>query len=234
MKRTNQMMLALLAGTAAMGVAGIGAAQTAPQTAPTSQQAPTDPAAAQQTPASPAPVGQTATPAAGQTASTTPTNPSVGGAPMLPSKTIVENAETASNLSTLVEAVKAAGLEQTLSQPGPYTVFAPTNDAFKRLAPGTVATLMKPENKATLTKVLNYHVVPGAVTIEDLQARAQAGGGKVTLTTVEGDPLIVTVEGQMITLTDVNGNKSYVETGDVRQANGVVHVVNGVVLPKLG
>jgi len=161
-------------------------------------------------------------------------NPTVGGAAMLPGKTIVENASAASNLTTLVAAVKAAGLDATLAQPGPYTVFAPTNDAFARLAPGTVDTLLKPENKPTLTKVLTYHVVPGKITIEDLRARAAANNGTVTLTTVEGDPLTVTVEGQMVTLTDVNGNKSYVETGDVKQANGVVHVVNGVVLPKLG
>lgn len=212
MKRST-LSLALLASAAALAGAGVTVAQTTTpdQTTPGTQ-----------APAAPAPDAAQAP------------NPTVGGAAMLPSKTIVENASQASNLSTLVEAVKAAGLDQTLSGAGPYTVFAPTNDAFSRLAPGTVATLMKPENKPTLTKVLTYHVVPGSITIEDLQARAASEGGKVTLTTVEGEPLVVTVQGQMVTLTDVNGNKSYVETGDVRQANGMVHVVNGVILPKLG
>ncbi|MFA5968289.1 MAG: fasciclin domain-containing protein [Sphingomonas sp.] len=213
MKRLTRTMLVALAGAAAIGGTSLGYAQTSPQAAP-APDAPADQAA--------------------QDNSATPPNPEVGGAAMLKSKTIAENASAASNLTTLVEAVKAAGLEQTLSQPGPYTVFAPTNDAFARLAPGTVATLMKPENKATLTKVLTYLVVPGTITIEDLQTKAAAGGGTVTLTTVEGDPLVVAVNGRMITLTDVNGNKSYVEVGDVRQSNGVVHVVNGVVLPKLG
>ncbi|MGJ3647118.1 fasciclin domain-containing protein [Sphingomonas sp. GlSt437] len=192
-------------------------------------QATTPPAPASDPMATPAPP-DTGAPASTATAS----NPSVGGAPMSTSKTIVDNASAASNLTTLVSAVKAAGLDATLAQPGPYTVFAPTNAAFSRLAPGTVDTLLKPANKATLTKVLTYHVVPGTITIDDLKAKAAAGGGKVLLTTVEGEPLTVAVDGQMITLIDVHGNKSYVETGDVRQSNGIVHVVNGVVLPKLG
>lgn len=153
---------------------------------------------------------------------------------MFPTKTIAENAAAASNLTTLVKAVQAAGLGQTLSGPGPFTIFAPTNDAFSRLAPGTIDTLLKPENKATLTKVLTYHVVPGTITIADLKARTSATGGKTTLTTVEGETLSVEIAGGAITLTDVNGNKSYVETGDVRQSNGIVHIVNGVVIPKLG
>lgn len=213
MKRSTQTCLFLLASAAAFGGAGVTAAQT--------------------TPAMPHPAAAPTAPAA-NVSKPLPPNPSVGGAAMAPDKTIVENASAASNLSTLVEAVKAAGLDGTLAQPGPYTVFAPTNAAFSRLAPGTVDTLLKPENKETLTKVLTYHVVPGKISIEDLQAKAAANGGKVTLTTVEGEPLDVSVDGRMITLTDVNGNKSYVETGDVRQANGIVHVVNGVVLPKLG
>jgi uncharacterized surface protein with fasciclin (FAS1) repeats len=192
-------------------------------------QATTPPAPASDPMATPAPT-DTSAPASTATAA----NPSVGGAPMSTSKTIVDNASAASNLTTLVSAVKAAGLDTTLAQPGPYTVFAPTNAAFSRLAPGTVDTLLKPANKATLTKVLTYHVVPGTITIDDLKAKAAAGGGKVLLTTVEGEPLTVAVDGQMITLIDVHGNKSYVETGDVRQSNGIVHVVNGVVLPKLG
>lgn len=183
--------------------------------------------------------GTTAAPAAGQTADTTaatatPANPTVGGVAMDATKPIAANASVAPNLTTLVSAVKAAGLVETLSGPGPFTVFAPTNDAFTRLAPGALTTLLKPENKATLKKVLTYHVVPGTVTLADLQAQAKAGGGKVTLTTVEGEPLIVEFTGAAAQLTDVNGNKSYIETPDVRQSNGVVHVVNGVVLPKLG
>lgn len=160
-------------------------------------------------------------------------NPAVGGAAMLDTKTIVENASAASNLTTLVSAVKAAELVETLSGTGPFTVFAPTNDAFGRLAPGTVDTLMKPDNKPTLVKVLTYHVVPGKLTLDDILAQVKAGGGKATLTTVEGEPLTVESANGAISLTDVNGNKSYIETANVRQSNGIVHVVNGVLVPKL-
>jgi uncharacterized surface protein with fasciclin (FAS1) repeats len=160
-------------------------------------------------------------------------NPTVGGVPMMATRTIVDNASAAPNLSTLVAAVKAADLAATLSGPGPFTVFAPTNEAFARLAPGMVDTLLKPENKTSLIKVLSYHVVPGAITADDLRQRIAAGGGSATLTTVEGDPITATLVGAIIALTDVNGNKSYVETADVRQSNGVVHVVNGVIVPKL-
>lgn len=184
-----------------------------------------------------------AAPATGTTAAAAPApaagaNPTVGGAAMDATKTIVDNAAAAPNLTTLVSAVKAADLATTLAGSGPFTVFAPTNEAFGRLAPGTVETLMKPEQKANLAKVLKYHVVPGTLTIDDLKAKAAAGGGTATLTTVEGQPLTVkinkTAQGEAVELTDANGNKSYVETGDVRQSNGVVHVVNGVVVPKLG
>lgn len=161
-------------------------------------------------------------------------NPTVGGAAMDETKPIAANAAAAPNLSTLVSAVKAAGLATVLSGPGPFTVFAPTNDAFNRLAPGTLNTLLKPDNKATLAKVLSYHVVPGTVTLADIQAKIAAGGGKATLTTVEGETLTLEAANDGIQLTDVNGNKSFIETADVRQSNGVVHVVNGVVLPKLG
>ena len=160
-------------------------------------------------------------------------NPAVGGVAMDAAKPIPENAAAAPNLTTLVSAVKAADLVATLSGPGPFTVFAPTNDAFGRLAAGTVDTLMKPENKATLVKVLTYHVVPGAITFEQLKQQMTAGGGTTTLTTVEGEALSVTDVNGAIQLSDVNGNKSYVEVPDVRQSNGVVHVVNGVLIPKL-
>jgi uncharacterized surface protein with fasciclin (FAS1) repeats len=160
-------------------------------------------------------------------------NPTVGGVAMVETKTIAENTAAAPNLTTLVGAIKAADLTATLSGPGPFTVFAPTNDAFTRLPAGELATLMKPEYKATLAKILNYHVVPGALTYDQLKQQIAAGGGTAKLTTVEGSPLTVTQADGTLLLTDVNGNKSYVETPDVRQSNGIVHVVNGVVLPKV-
>lgn len=199
-------------------------ATPAPRPAPTTTATPTAGAAAA------VPQG-TATPAA-----TTP-NPPVGGAAMDATKTIVENASAAPNLTTLVGAVKAAGLVDTLSGPGPFTVFAPTDEAFGRVDKTTLATLMKPAGKATLTKALTYHVVPGTITIADLRARIAAGGGTAKLTTVEGDPITATIVtangGEAIALSDMNGNKSYVEVADVRQSNGIVHVVNGVMFPKL-
>lgn len=177
--------------------------------------------------------GDTAS-ASGSAAASASANPSVGGAPMLANRTIVQNASAAPNLSTLVAGVKAAGLVETLSGPGPFTVFAPTNDAFNRLAPGTLDTLLKPENKASLTKVLTYHVVSGNVSAAQLQQQITAGGGTARLTTVAGETLTATVENGSVALTDSNGSKSYVETPDVRQSNGVVHVVNGVLVPRLG
>lgn len=158
----------------------------------------------------------------------------VGGAPMLPTATIVANASKASNLSTLVKAVQAADLTATLSGPGPFTVFAPTNEAFGRLAPGTLDQLMKPEQKASLAKLLTYHVVAGKLDAAALKQQIQAGGGTATLTTVEGQPLKATLENDALVLTDVGGGKSYVTQYDVEQSNGIVHVVNGVLAPKLG
>jgi len=174
-----------------------------------------------------------AAPAAAPAADATP-NPTVGGAAMDATKPIAANAAAAPNLTTLVSAAKGADLIATLSGPGPFTVFAPDNDAFGRLAPGTLDTLLKPASKATLAKVLTYHVVPGVITLEDLTNRIKAGNGTTTLTTVEGEPITVTNPGGAYLLTDVNGNKSYIEIPDVRQSNGVVHVVNGVLIPKLG
>lgn len=219
----------------------IASAQTAP-VAPGAQTNPGTPNSAPST-ATPGTATSGMTPRTAQTttapaapagsAATTP-NPAVGGAPMDATKTIVANASTAPNLTTLVAAVKAAGLDATLSGPGPFTVFAPTNEAFSRLAPGTVDTLLKPANKPSLVKVLTYHVVPGAVTLEQLKAQIAAGGGKAMLTTVEGSQLTAAMEGNAISIADVSGNKSYIEVPDVRQSNGIVHVVNGVVVPKLG
>ncbi|KQM81703.1 hypothetical protein ASE70_17985 [Sphingomonas sp. Leaf22] len=178
------------------------------------------------------PVG---TPQTGAQANTNATAPvMVGGAPMLPTATIVANASKASNLSTLVKAVQAADLAATLSGPGPFTVFAPTNEAFGRLAPGTLDTLLKPEQKASLTKVLTYHVVAGKLDAAALKSQIEAGGGTATLTTVEGQPIKATLENGALVLTDVGGGKSYVTQYDVQQSNGVVHVVNGVLAPKLG
>ena len=158
-------------------------------------------------------------------------NPKIGGAAMYASKTIVQNASAASNLSTLVAAVKAADLVETLSGPGPFTVFAPTNAAFSKLPAGTVPTLLKPENKAQLAGVLTYHVVPGTITAKAALAAIKAGGGKATLTTVQGEALTARVSGGKIVLTDAKGGKSTVTTADVMQSNGVVHVVDTVLMP---
>lgn len=155
----------------------------------------------------------------------------VGGAAMYPSKTIVENAVNSKDHTTLVAAVKAAGLVDTLSGRGPFTVFAPTNAAFEKLPAGTVDTLVKPENKATLTKVLTYHVVAGKHSAMDLMAKVKAGGGKAMLTTVEGEDLTVTQSGKMLMLTDAKGGMSHVTIGDVMQSNGVIHVVDTVLMP---
>lgn len=188
------------------------------------------PAAAQTTPATPPAAPQNTAPAA---APAVP-NPMVGGVAMDRTKTIAENAAAAPTLSTLVKALAAADLTATLSGPGPYTVFAPTDDAFSRLPPDTLAQLMKPENKALLAKVLTYHVVQGTIDFAALKQQIAAGNGTATLTTLAGQPLKVTITGNnVVTLTSVNGNVSYLTTPDVRQSNGIVHVVNGVLLPKL-
>lgn len=157
--------------------------------------------------------------------------PMVGGAAMYPTKTIVQNASTAANLTTLVAAVKAAGLVETLSSPGPFTVFAPTNDAFAKLPAGTVETLVKPENKATLTKILTYHVVAGKVTAADVVALIKKGGGKAAIKTVQGGTLTASLQGKNVVLTDAKGGKSIVTQTDVMQSNGVVHVIDTVVMP---
>ncbi|MGH1587156.1 fasciclin domain-containing protein [Methylobacterium sp. P5_C11] len=158
-------------------------------------------------------------------------NPMVGGAPMYASKTIVENAVNSKDHTTLVAAVKAAGLVDTLSGPGPFTVFAPTNAAFAKLPPGTVETLVQPQNKAQLTGILTYHVVPGVYTAKDLMAAARQGGGQAELKTVQGEPLTVTTKGKKVMVTDAKGNTALVTTANVMQSNGVIHVINGVLLP---
>ena len=159
-------------------------------------------------------------------------DPVVGGASMSPNDTIVTNAAKASNLTTLVSAVQAAGLGETLSGPGPFTVFAPDNAAFEKVPAATRETLMSPAGKADLTKILTYHVVPGRLTAADLATQAQANGGKVELTTVEGDTLTVNVNADgSVTLTDAKGGSSRVTQADVLQSNGVVHVIDTVVMP---
>ena len=158
-------------------------------------------------------------------------NPEVGGAPMFENKNIVENASAAPNLKTLVAAVKAAGLVETLASPGPFTVFAPTDAAFAKLPAGTVETLVKPENKATLTSILTYHVVAGKVTAADVVALIKKGGGKAQIKTVQGGTLTASLQGQNVVLTDAKGGKSIVTQTDVMQSNGVVHVIDTVVMP---
>ena len=155
----------------------------------------------------------------------------VGGAAMFPSKNIVQNAVNSKDHTTLVAAVKAAGLVETLKGPGPFTVFAPTNAAFAALPAGTVDTLLKPENKGTLTAVLTYHVVPGNLDAKALAAKVKAGKGSASLTTVQGETLTVRAAGGGVTVTDSKGNVAKVTIADVRQKNGVIHVVDKVLMP---
>jgi uncharacterized surface protein with fasciclin (FAS1) repeats len=157
----------------------------------------------------------------------------VGGAVMYPSKNIVENAVNSKDHTTLVAAVKAAGLVETLMSAGPFTVFAPTNAAFDLLPAGTVATLVKPESKAALTGILTYHVVAGKVNAKDLVKMIKSGNGKAELSTVAGGKLWAMMEGNKVTITDESGSKAYVTIADVNQSNGVIHVVDHVLLPKM-
>jgi uncharacterized surface protein with fasciclin (FAS1) repeats len=159
------------------------------------------------------------------------TTVTVGGAPMYPTKNIIENAVNSKDHTTLVAAVKAAGLVDTLSGAGPFTVFAPTNEAFKKLPAGTVESLVKPESKATLTKILTYHVIAGKISAQDLAAMVDKGGGTAKLTTVEGDTLTVMRKGRHLTLTDDKGDVAMVTIADVFQSNGVIHVIDTVMLP---
>jgi uncharacterized surface protein with fasciclin (FAS1) repeats len=155
----------------------------------------------------------------------------VGGAAMYPSKNIVQNAVNSKDHTTLVAAVKAAGLVPTLESPGPFTVFAPTNEAFKKLPDGTVATLLKPENKDKLTSVLTYHVIPGTLTTKDLRAKIKEGGGKAEIKTVEGKPLTFSEKDGHIWLTDEKGDRAEITIANVMQSNGVIQVINTVMLP---
>jgi uncharacterized surface protein with fasciclin (FAS1) repeats len=158
-------------------------------------------------------------------------NPVVGGQQMYPTKNIIENAVNSADHTTLVTAVKAAGLVETLEGPGPFTVFAPTNEAFAKLPAGTVETLVKPENKATLTKVLTYHVVAGRLSASDIKKQIKAGNGSAELVTVEGGKLWASQDGNHIVLKDEKGGTATVTIPNVFQSNGVIHVIDTVVMP---
>ena len=158
-------------------------------------------------------------------------DPMVGGAPMYASKNIIQNAVNSKDHTTLVAAVKAGGLVDTLEGPGPFTVFAPTNEAFAALPAGTVDTLLKPENKATLDKVLTYHVVAGKLDSKALDKQIMEGGGRAELKTVEGGTLTVTGSGKHLMVSDAKGDTADVTIADVYQSNGVIMVVNKVLMP---
>ena len=155
----------------------------------------------------------------------------VGGAEMFPSKNIIENAVNSKDHTTLVAAVKAAGLVETLSGKGPFTVFAPTNAAFDKLPADTVPTLLKPENKSALAGILTYHVVAGKLSAADIAAKAKANGGKVELKTVAGGTITVMNDGGDWVVVDAKGGRSNISIADVNQSNGVIHVIDGVALP---
>jgi uncharacterized surface protein with fasciclin (FAS1) repeats len=155
----------------------------------------------------------------------------VGGAPMYPSKNIVENAVNSKDHTTLVAAVKAAGLVETLQSAGPFTVFAPVNKAFDELPKGTVETLLKPENKGTLTAVLTYHVVAGKLGSKEIAEKIKAGGGKAVLKTVQGADLTLMMKGKDLIIMDSKGGTAKVTIKDVNQSNGVIHVINKVLMP---
>jgi uncharacterized surface protein with fasciclin (FAS1) repeats len=155
----------------------------------------------------------------------------VGGAPMYPSRNIIQNAVNSKDNTTLVAAVKAAGLVDTLQGPGPFTVFAPTNAAFAQLPAGTVDSLLKPGNKEQLTSVLTYHVLPGRLTTSDLKDAIKSGSGEATFKTVQGEPLTVTMKGRVFDITDSKGRTARITIADVMQSNGVIHVINKVLMP---
>ena len=160
-------------------------------------------------------------------------NPMVGGAAMYSTKDIVDNAVNSKDHTTLVAAVKAAGLVSTLKSKGPFTVFAPTNEAFDKLPQGTVATLLKPENKGKLISILTYHVVAGRISAKELMTMIKKGDGKADLKTVQGGILTASLEDGKVKLTDENGGTAFVTIANVFQSNGVIHVIDGVLTPKM-
>lgn len=169
--------------------------------------------------------------AAGQASFAQEKTVTVGGAPMYPSKNIVENAVNSKDHTTLVAAVKAADLVETLQSAGPFTVFAPTNKAFDKLPKGTVETLVKPENKKTLMGILTYHVVPGKVSAAELMNQIKAGNGKAMLKTAAGGTLTAMMRGKNVEIMDEKGGTSTVTIADVNQSNGVIHVIDTVLMP---
>jgi len=193
-----------------LGLAGCNSEPKAPptETAPTADTMPAEPAA-------------------------TGTNPTVGGAEMFPTKTIVDNAIASPIHKTLVAAVTQAGLVDTLKGAGPFTVFAPTDDAFAKVPKATLDGLMRPAQKTVLADVLKYHVVAGKLTAADIAAKITEGGGKAVLKTVNGQDLTATMSGDKIMLAGADGSKATVTQGDVNQSNGVIHVVDGVLTPKM-
>lgn len=155
----------------------------------------------------------------------------VGGAPMYPSKNIIENAVNSKDHKTLVTAVKAAGLVETLEGKGPFTVLAPTDAAFSKLPKGTVENLVKPENKATLTGILTYHVLPGRYSAKEIWAAVKSGNGKSMMKTVQGEELTFWTKGKDLYIKDAKGNSAKVTIADVNQSNGVIHVIDTVLMP---
>ncbi|MCP8890877.1 fasciclin domain-containing protein [Sphingomonas faeni] len=186
------------------------------------------------TPAAPAAPAQTA-PATTATPQAAPATGAPAAPTAAPTTTIAAALPTLPNRATLTKLVTAAKLETTLAGPGPFTVFAPSDEAFTRLPAGALDTLLKPESAPTLATIIKYHVVAGAVTSDQLKAQITAGGGKATLTTLAGQPLIASLgPNGNIELTDTAGIKSYVDTADIKETNGVVHLTNGMSVPKLG
>lgn len=219
-------VLSLMAGAAALAACSETMADGDMSTASTTSSASTQTATAAPSP--------TPTPSTGMSAgASTSASVMVGGAPMVATRTIVANAAMASNLTTLVKAVQAAGLDGTLSGAGPFTVFAPTDTAFGALPDGTVDTLMQPANKEALTKVLTYHVVSGRMDAAAIQSQIEAGGGTAQLTTVNGQPLTATLVNGNVQLRASSGTIGFVEQADVPASNGIVHIVNGVLVPNL-
>ncbi|WP_420313862.1 fasciclin domain-containing protein [Bryobacter aggregatus] len=159
-------------------------------------------------------------------------NPMVGGQMMYPTKNIIENASKSADHTTLVAAIKAAGLVDTLQGAGPFTVFAPTNAAFDKLPAGTVESLLKPENKGTLTSILTYHVVAGKMNSAEIARAIRKGHGKASLKTLSGGTLTATMSGDKLMLTDEKGGRAMVTIANVMQSNGVIHVIDAVLLPK--
>lgn len=188
------------------------------------------PAMAQETTPAPAPAPATTD---GAAPATTAANPVVGGAEMLPSRNIIQNASQSAEHRTLVRAMQAANLVATLEGPGPFTVFAPTDQAFAALPAGTLDGLLQPQNQATLTQILTYHVVPQRVTFADIEAAMEAGGGTATYTTVNGQPITISRQGNALRVAGQNGSVGFVGQYDVAQSNGVIHVINGVLVPNI-